>query len=1036
MKEFSVLILATLISSPLLAQNLPDEINYAPYQTRFEALSRQADSAREKLQKTESDLDDARNFIREMRQHIQELEKSIQEASSTIADNRARLPGLERELDSLRSLESRLGQEIRSRENDLSRLNSNYESEVRRLRPMEDSYERKYRRLEELEKDVRELSSESKVLMAQIDRAEGEYRDMDRLIRAEEVKRRRLEAELNDAQGAIKGVEGKISHLESQQRPIESEIRNEKSKMQRLISEVSAARSELQRAKASGADAATISRLEGELRSIVAERSSVESNIRTLESRNNQLESQIRSEKSQLSKLQGDIRRLPSDIRESESRERSLISRKSALASSIPRMRVELSSLESKLRSRESDLRSLSSDLRRDEQDLLRQRQVVESLAALIKERSSALQALMNQSAENRSSISSLEQEVSERRREIPVLEQRIRSDRSEIAQGNQEIDEALEDETKLMRAAELERGEYNRISGLRNSAQSEMNQRRTLFNRYLNEAREIGDSQTAAAKVAGEEEGKRILTREAQLNGESLGGSLGQTEAKLWGLTRGEIQGYESGYAEGRASRDEISRAQSEGNQKGRAAAQNHVQAELKPGYFEESLLKEFKKDLGALSSLFASFRSVRSSLESSEALAVSRSVPPLTQAEISRSKQIATELDAAIESTNSSLANLKEQIRRMADPEVAFKAPTKIEPGRVNCSQVYKNVKTFIEACEASYRQSYERLYLASARESFTIGYESEYTNFLERKQIASRESNFERELLAASKIGFQAGENVGKAEIFQETYAVTFEGAYTEELPLAKERAKKEADSELLDLMNKKPLLTLATSSIAADEIKALDEIPVKLIVKNISQVPLISPVTVKITELRNASIVSGTSSINEARARSLTALPDLKIKVLASAQSGEELLIKGEVLLPGDLYQAQRKEEFVIRKLIAANPLAETQLRYDSTPTIKGIFKRYVHRFTVSIAPKMEDLPKGYTLRLTPNPESAPHMEMKTSEVKTGGMKKGQAVDADFSYVFKDSAKKKQIQLDLEVEYAGKTLSSERILLEPK
>lgn len=1035
MKNFSVLILATLISSPLLAQSLPDEINYAPYQQRFENLSAQRDAAQRKLNKTESDLAQTRQFIREMREHIQSLEQRIQDASSTIADSRARLPGLERDLDSLRSREGRLMQEIRSLESEISRLDSNYNSEVRRLRPMEDAYERNHRQVSQLERDVRELSQEAKVLMAQIDRSEDEYRDMDRQIRLEESNRRRLEARLNDAQGAMKGVEGKISHLESQQRPIESEIRSEQSKLQQLISQVSSTRSELQRAKASGADAATISRLENELRSVVAERASVQSKIQNLESRNSQLESQIRSEKSELSKLQADVRRLPSDIRESESRERNLIARKSSLSSSIPRMRMELSSLESKLRSRESDLRRLASDLRRDEQDLIRQRQVVENLASLIKDRSSTLQNFKNQSAANVSDINSLSQEINERRREIPVLEQSIRADRNEIAQGQQEINEALGDEANMIRTAETERAEVTRLSGLRNAAQAEMDQRRNLYDRYLREATSIGESQTGSASVAGETEGQRILSREAKANGESLGKSMGEAEAKLWGLIRGEIEGYESGYIAGRSSEAEIQRAQNAGDQKGRESAEAHAQAELKPQYFEEALQLEFKKDLGVLSSIFASFRSQRGIKEVSIE-GVSQRLTPPSPREIARSNEIVTELDASIALTHSGLKTLKTQVERMASPDVAFKAPTKVETGRPNCSQVYKNVKPFIEACESSHRQSYERIYLASARMIFSQGYEGEYRRLLEGAQINSRETNYQREYLAASAASFKAGENVGKSEIYQETYSRSFELAYADELPLAKQRAKKEADSELLDLMNKAPLLTLSESAIKVDEIKALDEVPVKLSVKNISHVSLKSPISVKITELRNASIVSGASSINEAKARSLTSLPDLKIKVLASAQSGEELLIKGEILLPGDLYQSQRKEEFLIRKLIAANPLAETQLSYDSTPTIKGIFKRYIHRFTVSIAPKMEDLPRGYTLTLTPTPESQAHMEMKTSEVKTGAMKKGEARNADFSYVFNDSAKKKKIELDLRVEYAGKILSQERIELQPK
>lgn len=1036
MQKISALILATLVSSPLFAQSLPDEINYAPYQDRFESLSRQRDAAAAKLQGTQSDLAETRRFIREMREHIRGLEQRIEESSGTIADNRARLPGLERDLRDLEGQQSRLVQEIRSRESELSRLTSSYENEARRLRPMEDSYERKFRRVKELEDDVRELSGRTKTLHAQLDRSEAEYRDMDRQIRGEEQNRRRLEAELNDAQGAMKGVEGKISHLESQQRPIEAEIRSEKSKLQRLIGEVSSARSELQQARNSGADAATISRLENNLRSIVAERSGVEGNIRNLESRNSQLESQIRSEKSELAKLQNNVRRLPSEIRESESRERSLVSRKSSLASAIPRMRSELSGLEGTLRSREFQLRSEAADLRRDEQDLLRQRRTVEELAGLVKDRSGILQGLRNENARLENDIASTAQEIQVRKREIPALEQSIRADRNEISQGQREVSEALSDESVLMARANTEQAELNRLTDSRNSAQVEMNQRRTLFERYLNEAQGLGSAQASGARSAGTAEGRKILLREAKLNGEALGKSLGEAEARQRGLVRGEIDGYDSGYSAGRASREEIQRAEREGTVSGSSAAQSFVQTNLKPGYFEEALQLEFKKDLGVLAPLFSALRSFHSSAELELKEVSGNRVPPLSPAELSRSTEIVSPLDAAILSAAEGVRNIETQVQRMTNPESAFKAPPAINSGSANCSQVYKRIKAYVEACEASYKQSYERLFLAAAREEFSAGYADEFRRLLAEKQESSREASFGKEFDAAARIAFGTGESIGQAEIYQETYEASYRASYATELPLAKTRARKEADSELVDLLGKKPLLTLSESSLRVAELKALDEVPVKLVVKNISQVPLNAPVSVRITELRNASILTGSVSLNAAKARSLTELPDLKVKVLESARSGEELLIRGEILLPGDQYKPQRREEFTIRKLIAANPLAETQLRYDATPTIKGIFKRYVHRFTVSIAPKMEDLPQGYTLTLTPTRAAAEHMDMKTAEVKTAPLRKGSPVDADFSYVFKDSAKRQRIELDLKIEYAGKVLQQERITLEPK
>ena len=53
MKSSSILVLACLVSMPVFAQSLPDEINYGPYETRYRGLEKETDAAQVQLSQSE-----------------------------------------------------------------------------------------------------------------------------------------------------------------------------------------------------------------------------------------------------------------------------------------------------------------------------------------------------------------------------------------------------------------------------------------------------------------------------------------------------------------------------------------------------------------------------------------------------------------------------------------------------------------------------------------------------------------------------------------------------------------------------------------------------------------------------------------------------------------------------------------------------------------------------------------------------------------------------------------------------------------------
>src|SRR5690606_35602641 len=140
----------------------------------------------------------------------------------------------------------------------------------------------------------------------------------------------------------------------------------------------------------------------------------------------------------------------------------------------------------------------------------------------------------------------------------IPRLEQEIRSAQSEIAEGERDITRAENDARNFELAIQRETQILADLTRNRDAAQREMDQRVSLYQRYLQEAKQLGASQTGASSGLGEKEGLRLAQVLSKQNGQSVGNELGFAQAKYWGTVRGEIQGYDLGHNEGNTDRAE----------------------------------------------------------------------------------------------------------------------------------------------------------------------------------------------------------------------------------------------------------------------------------------------------------------------------------------------------------------------------------------------------------------------------------------------------------------------------------------------
>jgi hypothetical protein len=161
-----------------------------------------------------------------------------------------------------------------------------------------------------------------------------------------------------------------------------------------------------------------------------------------------------------------------------------------------------------------------------------------------------------------------------------------------------------------------------------------------------------------------------------------------------------------------------------------------------------------------------------------------------------------------------------------------------------------------------------------------------------------------------------------------------------------------------------------------------------------------------------------------------------LPALKIKISPTAKSGEKLIVRGVVELPGDIYRSTRQEPFELTQTLAVNPAHDFSLVYDHAPDIKNVFRRKVHSMKVKLSPKLEDIKDGYKVSIHPVGEAASMMEMQIASVSTGELAAGSSKDLEFSYVFKDEAKGKTITLMIEVFHRDRMIRKEVVALKPK
>lgn len=1032
MKMNHFLALTCLVSLPAFAQ-LPDEINYIPYETRYQSVDREVKLQEERVLGSRSALRDVQKFIGEMGQHLAALQTQIRQNEEEIDFLRREIPELERRLAFLKNEDYRTDVQLRNRQQEEGRLSNRVQQEERELRRMEREISQRLQRLAQLESELNQLRLTERNIGKKLIDSQKDLGRINQYLSEARTQISKFQDDLRNAGSQLSALSLRISSLENSLSTFESSLNLEKSKASDLKNIIGEQERELIRLRSSNASPAELKsameRLAGTKRDLTV----TQKNIGTLESQISKSQSELRLAKTQFSRIQNEEREIPGRIRTLESKITQLEGERSRVTADVSRIESELQNIKRNADRQEQLVISAREELRPDQERIARQRQHVEVLARDLNLLRNEMTGLVQKSRGLKQEISTTQNTIVSHNSRIPVLLSANRNARTEIGKGEDELAKARSDEREFLAEISDLENELNDMKNRRDSAYSEVSRRKNLYFNYLTEAQKLGEDQAGIAKEKGRKEGERLAQFLGEINGTSSGKELGATEAKLWGNIRGETSGYSFGYEEGLRSVQDINNASQEASLKAAQDAEMFTQKNLRPVFFEEFVQEEFKKPSRLQAQLTKSLKSIsyKSAMEARNEV-----VPTLTQEEIQDSLNLVTPLDEVITQFSAELAQAKKKSEKLADPETAYVAPVKIPVGTADCSRVYKGLEVFRAGCERSYKDFYQHHYLNAAKSTFVENYEAIYRYKLSEVNILQRDSSFKKEFNQAFEIGKAYGVTLGKKEIYASTFQKVYDTQYAVELEKAKLRARNAAEIDLRDFLKVKPLLTLSSKNVKAEFFRGGEEIDLSLKIRNVGNAPFEGAVLARITSLENAEALQGEGVLNNVPALGYSDLNTLKVKILPAARAGEKMVIKGIIHLPGDVYKASRQESFELVETLAANPSHEFKMDYNSTPSIKGPFKRYIHTVSVKVSPNVEDIRDGYEVLFNPLEESKELIELKETSSQTGPLKLGMAKEARFSYVLKNEAKGKEIKLLVKVNYLGKTIREEVIKLNPR
>lgn len=795
-----------------------------------------------------------------------------------------------------------------------------------------------------------------------------------------------------EAQQAVTTQAQVVAGLEAQKAEAARELAKSQSLENQLANQISVTAGEIQRLERDIASASTrITEMEQAI-------ANYPQNIQRLENHNNRLEQRIQEARRDINVNERLMARIQQDRVEAQRAYDVFAQRLEAINRDFQDTDNQVKLIQSKISENQTQRDSLS----RYNQDSIRKYDALRAQkAAAEKEISEAT----NETTINNQDLATIQTELPKLRSELGIVTPRVSA--------------ALAAKDDAERKAQ--------------SASVDYQNRRALFDRYLSEARTLGQERG----IIGTQDGARDGSMEAKSVAQKLAAENG-TAAGKWlairrGFIRGEIAGFGAGFEIGMASSQDMSRGEVEGRAAGMKRAKDEANMVKKPEVYLSILAERLKNDDPSRKKLVSDI--VTNKMAGS--LNTQTEIPELTDEEIERSYEIVSSLDAMIQQSNIELKSIQDIRIRIGNSRNVYSMPGSA-PGAQNadCSSVYKNVKDFVEACKASFAARYQSVYNASHAQAFHTNYGSMFATGVERVEDAELIRLYGAYSAEAVKVGREVGLSAGKEEIYKQSFTRSELASYNEAAPKELERVTNEADALVQDQLAKGPAVTQKSAAALESALAPGVESSIKLSLKNIGNIDSSSTSLIRISEVsQNLILEQKESVIPSVPGRSLKDVNVLKLKVSETAVPGSRVVIAGEMIHPGNHYRATRVESFRIDTTLAVNPDAAVGVDFDKDPKISGLFGgTNKHNIEVSISPRFFGVNGGYTVSL--EEVGGRNAEILSKDIATGELQRNTVKIAVLSYKLKKESKGKKVTLRVVVKNGETIVKSMDLAIVPK
>lgn len=1019
--------------------NLPDEINFLPYEQIYLELKNQVEETSQTLQKVEDEIaqkENERNIIlnsisaiendnANMQGQISESERSLDnliarnyELSAQINRLSNRQRNLKRQIQDLNQNILNERQRLRPFRERLSRMNSNYNSKVDELKRTERRLDNTTVISQRINNQLNKLSREKDSLVSKLNSLKERFRSIEARISQSKSELIKLQRQLKNSQEKFKKQNAQKDRLSQRKNKILEKIKQE---------------------RANDPASEEVKELRKQLKEVSQKIRQVDQEIAKTKQENTRLSNAVLKTQKLITNLTRDKQTLPREIK--------------SYTSKVQTQEALVKTKREELRNANLKKRELIVLVDSQRQDVAALRQRINQVSRRLEEESRTLNSLTQRLSSTQVAARRVEQnlnlaydesarnseEVSRLEAEIPYLRSQIRTNEVQIASEKRALQRVESElDASFLRASKIR----NELASLKEKESESFEQyisRDTLYRVQLAEAKELGKSQSSPAYSIGKNDGEFDGKNQSEAISKEMGKNLAHEQGYYWGITRSEIDGYNEGYEEGLKSDEDINRGRELGRASGIEGARSYANQVLKPKFFKEilkqSVSAESKVNLKLVESVQkikipSSYELVTKSLESLSG------IYPLTDEEVELSLSIKTALDAKINAYKVSLQQTLKDIDEISRASNVFTIP-QIPYGSPDCEGVYKGVEVFKSACQSSYRKEYEVLYLESYEEEFTRAYEEDILT----KVIAKKDAAIEKEYQMAYQSSFDTAKNAGladgKKDIFDKSFNEARAIAYDEELPRATEDVKKKAKYEVKDWISENATLTIVDAKFVQKNIQASDNSRAQLTFSNLSNRALKAPLKIEIKETKNLTTSSKVYFLKKADGNVKTIFDEIKFKALDNVTSKDTLKLSGRAYFSGGPYGGYRVEDFIIEQKAAINPKASLELDFLKNPRIVTRWRRrtLIHSLDVTIAPKFEDLPGNYELTLEVDPESKEYIDLKNTKVVTSSARLGRSQEVSFKYTFYTRGSGKEVNLKLNISYQGKRVQSKTIQIKP-